>query len=560
MTASARKLITWLLAGASTLVVIVALVLYLLNNSAPEIPQAGLSVMEPRVGARIRMYSTAVTSNPDSAEAWANLAQAFHAHDLFLQAIAVYARAMELRPGDSRWPYLAALAQSKLDPPASLPLFRQAIDLQPGNAAVYINFGDILLRLGQHHEAEQAYRQALTIDPESTHALYGLAQVALITEDPDTALPLLQRAEAIAPHHGETHSLLAQVYQRMGNGDAARRQSMLARAWPDATRAPDPVVQAMESLAADTQSISRRGVSLANRGKYRDAEAAFREVLEIRPGNARDYANLGGALAGQGRAEEALASYRKGLEIDPSDVDTLNNLGYTLLQLRRLDEAEQQLQRSLELDPGFAAALGNLGLLAEQRQQAELAISYFERALEQNPGLLFARTALASQLAIGGDTEAAAKHWRTVLEINPRELSAIYNLARTLAARGEHAEAIEYLRKGLEIAPNSSRLVAALAWELATAPEDDLRNGAEALQITQRLQTAYPDRPEMLDIVAAALAEAGDFENAVKIMEKAVELGGGDAMAMRLKAYRQGQPWRQAPGRDTTAMERDFKG
>jgi len=65
--------------------------------------------------------------------------------------------------------------------------------------------------------------------------------------------------------------------------------------------------------------------------------------------------------------------------------------------------------------------------------------------------------------------------------------------------------------------------------------------------MTQRLQSAYPDRPDILDIAAAALAETGDFENAVKFMEKAVELGGGEAMAKRLKAYRQGKPWRQAP-------------
>jgi hypothetical protein len=53
--------------------------------------------------------------------------------------------------------------------------------------------------------------------------------------------------------------------------------------------------------------------------------------------------------------------------------------------------------------------------------------------------------------------------------------------------------------------------------------------------------------------VAAALAETGEFESAVKVMEKAVELGGGDAMAMRLKAYRQGKPWRQAPTVGVTA-------
>ncbi len=450
MIASAGKSMSRWLAAAALGVLVAALALFLSNKSGPQIPQADLSVMEARVSTQIRMYQSAVTADPGSAQAWANLAQSLHAHELFDQAIAAYAQAMELRPGDPRWPYLAALAQAKSDPSAALTMLRRAIELQPANAAVYINLGDILVRLGQHGEAGQAYRQALEIDPASTHALFGLAQVALISNEPDTAVDLLRRAETIAPHHGEIHSSLAQAYQRLGNDDAARRQTMLARAWPDSTRAPDPVVKAMESLAVDSQSIVRKGVRLAKRGEYRSAEAAFREVLEIRPANARDYANLGGALAGQGRAEAALEAYRQGLEIDPEDVDTLNNLGYTLLQLRRYEEADKHLRRALEIDPGFAPALGNLGLLAEQRQQAQLAIGYYERALEQNPGLLLARYALASRLAIEGDTAGAAGHWRTVLDINPRELSAIYNLASTLAARGEHAEAIEYLREGLK--------------------------------------------------------------------------------------------------------------
>jgi len=550
MTASTSKIVTRLLAAAALIVVAATSVLYLQNNSGPEIPQVDLSLMEPRVSTQIRRHQNAVAAKPRNADAWANLAQAFHAHDLFSQAILAYHEAMELNPGDSRWPYLAALAQAKSDPAAALPLYRQAIALQPANAAVYINFGDILVRSGEHDDAVQAYRRALTIDADSTHALYGLAQVALITNDPASALELLERAETIAPYHGEIHSSLAQAHQRLGHDDEARRQVMLARAWPDSTRAHDPVVQAMESLAADSQSIARKGAVLAKRGEYRAAEAKFREVLEIRPALARDYANLGGALVGQGRAEAALEAYRRGLEIEPDDVDTLNNLGYTLLQLQRYAEAEKYLSRAVEIAPGFAAALGNLGLLAEQQQQMQRAISYFEQALVQNPGLLFARNALASQLASEGDTAAAITHWRTVLDINPRELTAIYMLAGTLAARGEHAEAIGLLRAGFKIAPDSSRLVAALAWELATVPEDDLRNGAEALQMAQRLHSAYPERPEILDIVAAALAETGDFEGAVQLMEKAVELGGGKAMVIHLKAYRLGRPWRQTLSTD----------
>jgi len=538
--------IIWWLGGAAVLALIAALYLFGLNRSAAEIPQVDLSLMEARVSTLIRSRISAVNTNPDSAGAWAELAQAFHAHDLFSQAIAAYAEAIKLSPEDVRWPYLAALAQAQSDPQASLALFRQAIDLKPSNAAVYINFGEVLVRLGQLDDADHAFSQALEIDANSSHALYGRAQVAILREEPETALALLERAEVLAPHRGEVHRMLAQVYQRLGNQDSARRQTMLAGAWPDSTRAPDPVAQAMESVAVDSQAIARRGVSLAKRGAFGEAEAAFREVLEIRPANARDYANLGGALAGQGKSEAALEAYRQGLEIEPENVDVLNNLGLSLMQTGRFEESELHFQKALEFDPEFAEALGNLGLLAERRGQPALAMDYLEQALEKSPGLIFARNALASQFARKGDTKAAAEHWRTALDINPNELTAIYYLAMVLASHGEHAESISLLRRGMAIAPNSSRLIAAMAWELATAPEDELRNGKEALQLAQRVFSALPNQPQMADVMAAALAETGDFDNAVKLMEKLVASGAGDAQALRLKVYRLQKPWRQS--------------
>ena len=161
--------------------------------------------------------------------------------------------------------------------------------------------------------------------------------------------------------------------------------------------------------------------------------------------------------------------------------------------------------------------------------------------------MLFARNALASQLALSGDSDGAVVQWRTVLDINPNELAAIYNLSKALAVRGEHAETISLLRKGMTIAPDSSRLVAALAWQLATAPVEELRNGQEALHLANRVYSAYPNQAQMVDVLAAALAETGDFDNAIMLMEKLVEAGAGDprGVPLRLKSYRLHQPWRQ---------------
>jgi len=556
LSASGTKAVrTWLVAAIATAATGVAVWFYLPQWTDPGLPDLDLSQMEPGVSAMIRDYSKSVRSAPADPEPWARLAQALHAHDLFPQAITVYAKAMELQHDDWRWPYLAALAMTKSDPQASLPLFRRAIEQDPASVALYINFGDTLIRSGRLAEAEAAFHEAQSLDENSSHARYGLAQLALARDDAAAALVLLEQAAAISPRHGEVYALSAQAHQRLGNEEQARRQAMFASAWPGTTRAPDPVVHEMELLAVNSQSIARAGVRLAQRGQYAEAEDKFREVLGIRPGNARDYANLGGALAGQGRVDEALAAYRDGLDIDPSDVDNLNNLGFTLLQMERYDDARVYLQKALEIDPVFAAALGNLGLLAARQQDPAAANEYLQQALQINPGLLFVRSALAAQMATSGKLAEAIAQWQLVLEMNPHELAAIYNVAVAEAARGEHGNAIAHLRSGLEIAPNSSRLVAALAWQLSTALDDELRDGAEAMQLAMRVYQAFSNQPQMIDIMAAALAETGDYDNAVVLMERiaAIDNAAAERYALRLAAYRKSKPWRQFPSTSVNA-------
>ncbi|MBT8061376.1 MAG: hypothetical protein KJO85_01750, partial [Gammaproteobacteria bacterium] len=112
--------------------------MYLRTAHAPEIPRADLATMETRVREAILADIETLRSDPDQATAWAALAQTYHAHDLFGPAVEAYQQAMQRNDGDSRWPYLAALATTKSDPQAAVPLFERAVALQPANASVYI--------------------------------------------------------------------------------------------------------------------------------------------------------------------------------------------------------------------------------------------------------------------------------------------------------------------------------------------------------------------------------------------------------------------------------------
>jgi TPR repeat protein len=94
-----------------------------------------------------------------------------------------------------------------------------------------------------------------------------------------------------------------------------------------------------------------------------------------------------------------------------------------------------------------------------------------------------------------------------------------------------------------------------LAWMLATSAQPDLRDGPRALALIRPL-TVRTGAWRDLAVLAAALAENGDFDGAVARQSDAVARAPVDADRDRLDAqlhlYQAGRPYRASPGRDET--------
>ena len=199
-----------------------------------------------------------------------------------------------------------------------------------------------------------------------------------------------------------------------------------------------------------------------------------------------------------------------------------------------------------------------------QADGSEAALAYYERALKLNPKLYWIWIDLGNYYLRHGQPEKALPHYERAATILPREETAYINLSRTRMLQGDFAAATATCRQALVQIPGQRDLVKQLAWLLATADDPAVRSGPEALELLARL----PQHPKKVDIqylevLSAAQAEAGDFDQAVATAQRTV----AEARKVRsrrlvefedrLRLYQTHQPYRmkvQANPRLTTAQ------
>lgn len=127
------------------------------------------------------------------------------------------------------------------------------------------------------------------------------------------------------------------------------------------------------------------------------------------------------------------------------------------------------------------------------------------------------------------------------LSLRPDHIGDLHNRAVVLASLGRQAEAIREYESVLSREPSSAGTLNNLAWLLATADDPALRDCRRAIDCARRAVEATRN-PAWLDTLAAAHAECGDFDSAVKIETEALKLSKppNPDFEKRLELYRRG--------------------
>ncbi|NOY40635.1 MAG: tetratricopeptide repeat protein [Planctomycetes bacterium] len=259
----------------------------------------------------------------------------------------------------------------------------------------------------------------------------------------------------------------------------------------------------------------------------------------------------GQLLADNGQADLADADFRTALDYQPNNWRALHNRGVSFAQRGQFAEAFDDFNRVIKLNPRYAKAYTNRATLYIQANDLPSALDDYQRALDRDPKLVTAQIGISRVCHLLGQWEKAAEHFSAAMALDPTNANIVCSRGDLLADMGRYRDALADYARTIELNPEFAHAYRNGAWLLATCPNEEFRDAENAiLGAKQALDFGYGDRHVALDTLAAALANAGQFQEAVVALQEALETAPTDAKIAylsRLQLYQDDQPFRTQP-------------
>ncbi len=335
----------------------------------------------------------------------------------------------------------------------------------------------------QLEQAEDAFRQALALDPKFALAYAGLCERYAAGYDETRDAALVSEAESacgaalkLDDSLREVSAALAHLYLVSGRSDeAAARYRTAIRADPDNADGYMGLGEALEAGGHDPEAerALRQGVEveptywgaqtalgnfLFHHGRSAAAIPIYQRVTELVPASRLAYNNLGAAHLMSGEFPQAAAAFERSLALEPSR-SAYSNLGTVYYYLGRYADAARMCTRGTELAAQDHRVWGNLadalwqidGSRAAAKDDYRHAIALAQRSLQVNPKDAVSWMQLAYYSVRAGDSGHVSDYVGRALALGGTDQYVHYYGALVALERGDANGAVAALGRAVEL-------------------------------------------------------------------------------------------------------------
>jgi tetratricopeptide (TPR) repeat protein len=471
---------------------------------------------------------------------------------------------------------------------------RTLLKSSPGDIAAHRLLGRIYLRQlgnGQNgvssnspsgnvlDQAIAEFEKIVELQPKSVEDRMVLGQLYTVKHLPQKAEDEFKAAQAIEPESEEVVLNLARLYAESGDlkhaariiedvpvNDRSPKMEFALGAAYDQLKQPKDAIAAYQRAAdmdpGDAATLDSLAQALQNDNQLDEALKQFRQLAEADPENVEPYVHISDILRHQGKYEDALTAIRKARKIDPNSLEAGYGEGLLLDVLGRFDESAQTYEKMVDLTSHANGAytaeeknsrsifLERLAGVYLEQNKVDQAIATYQKMIELggDPALrgyegqvetwgnakMFDKAVDASRKAVDVAVKAAAANPKDP-DLKGKELDLKLMLAGALLEDGKSDDAVTLARSLLDNTDHDRATWLRLGQFYTQMRR--WKDAEDAFAKATALTTRKEDRTYLFFLKGALAERQKHYEPAEQFFRQALELDPNSAMTLNYLGY-----------------------
>ena len=307
-------------------------------------------------------------------------------------------------------------------------------------------------------------------------------------------------------------------------------------------------------------AYENRGMVLAEMGQFADAIKNYDKAISLRNDNPWSYINRGAAKNNIGDYMGAKTDYLQSLRMNRNISDAYIGLSVIYLSENKLEKAFKFANEAVKKNQKNGMAYNQRGWTNYRLDKLTDAIHDFDLAVRFAPSLSIAYSNRGFCYKDQKKYNLAIKDFNRAIRLNPESAIAFLNRGEAYLIKKKYKNAKSDFEKAFKLSPTLADAANGLGWLLATCPKDQFRDASTAIEFAQKAcELSKWKNWSYMDTLAAAFAEKGDFEKAIEMESKALEMAPEEEKSQcqqRLALYKGKKPFRSEFGKEASEKER----